>query len=185
MVILVTSSSRAKECAAAIEQMTHRKTQVATSLARAVDFLQTHDYDVLVLDESFHQTEVSAANLLLDHAGPAMPVYVNLALHGAERVAREVQTGLLRLVREKLAAMQSAENVLRNELRGDVTGILLNSELALREPSLSEGIAERIHVLHELAENMRLKLEGASAAAPTEHAQAPFLGTREFRPRAH
>lgn len=120
MVILVSTSSRAKECGAAIEHTTHQRTQIAASLARAVEFLQAHDYDALVLDESFHPTEIGAVNRLLNHAGMAMPVYVNLA-HGSERVARAVQTGLLRLVREKLAAMRTAEYVLRSELRGQLT----------------------------------------------------------------
>lgn len=159
MIILVTTSSRARECALAIEQVTHQNTQIATSLAKAVAYLQTYDFDALVLDESFHQTEMSAVNLLLDHAGVAMPIYVNLALHGAARVGREVNTGLLRAVREKLSAMRSAENALRNELRGEVTGILLNSELALREPTLPEHTAEKIQVMHDLAERMRSKLE--------------------------
>jgi hypothetical protein len=138
MVILATTSSRAKECAAAIERTTHQKTQIATSLARAVECLQTHDYDVLVLDESFNHAEIGRVNMLLNHAGLAMPIYVNLGLHGTEPVTREVQNGMLRLVREKPAAMRSAENVLRGLLRGEVTANLLNSELALREPSLSE-----------------------------------------------
>src|ERR1039457_2353181 len=143
MVILVTTSPRARECAAAIEQTTHQKTQIATSLARAVECLQTHDYDVLVIDESFNHAEIGGVNLLLNHAGLAMPIYVNLALHGTERVTREVQNGMLRFVREKLAAMRTAENVLRGLLRGEVTAILLNSELALREPALSASIAEK------------------------------------------
>jgi hypothetical protein len=167
MVILVTTSSRAQECAAAIEHTTHQKTEVATSLARAVACLQTNDYDALVLDESFHQTEIGAVNLLLDHAGVAMPMYVNLALHGTARVAREVHTGLQRFVREKLSAMRSAENALRNELRGEVTGILLNSELALREPAIPDCAAEKIQVMHDLAERMRVKLES------TPREQAP------------
>ena len=75
-----------------IEPTTHQRPQIATSLARAVEFLQAHDYDALVLDESFHQTEIGAVNRLLNHAGMAMPVYVNLALHGSERVAPEVRT---------------------------------------------------------------------------------------------
>ena len=112
-----------------------------------------------MLDESFNQTEIGGVNLLLNHAGVAMPIYVNLALHGTERVTREVQNGMQRFVREKLAAMRSAENVLRNVLRGEVTAILLNSELAMREPSLSEHIAARIEVMHDLAETMRLRLE--------------------------
>jgi hypothetical protein len=185
MVILVTTSPRAKECAAAIELTTHQKTQIATSLARAVECLQTHDYDALVLDESFNHAEIGGANLLLNHAGSAMPIYVNLALHGTERVTREVQNGMLRFVREKLAAMRTAENALRSLLRGEVTAILLNSELALREPALSASVAEKIHIMHELAEGMRLKLEGTPADGFGEPTHIPSLMTHEPRPRAH
>jgi DNA-binding NtrC family response regulator len=175
MIMLVTTSPRAKECAAAMEQATHQKAQIATSPAKAVECLQNCDYDLLVLDESFNQSEAGGVTLLLNHAGLAMPVYINLALHGTERVAREVQNGLMRLVREKLAAMRSAENVLRNALRGDVTAILLNSELALRAPSLSEQVAGRIQVMHDLAATMRRKLEGA----PAQDARVPAASVHE------
>lgn len=181
MLILVTTSPRAKECSAAIEEMTHQKTQIATSLARAVALLQSYDYDALVLDESFHQTEFGAVNLLLDHAGIAMPIYVNLALHGTDRVAREVNTGLLRFIREKMSAMRSAEYLVRSELRGEVTGILLNSELALREPALADAVAAKIQIMHELAEKMRLKLE----AAPGDAAHLPIAATTQHGLRAH
>ena len=159
MIMLVTTSPRDRECAAAIEEVTHRKAEIAASLARAVERLQSQDYDLLVLDESFNHTEIGGVNLLLNHAGPAMPVYVNLALHGAEWVAREVQGGLTRFIRERLSAMQSAENILRNVLRGEVTAILLNSELAMRAAELSPEVAERIQIVHDLAETMRRKLE--------------------------
>jgi len=185
MVILATTSSRAKECAAAIERTTHQKTQIATSLARAVECLQTHDYDVLVLDESFNHAEIGRVNMLLNHAGLAMPIYVNLGLHGAEPVTREVQNGMLRLVREKPAAMRSAENVLRGLLRGEVTANLLNSELALREPSLSENTARKIQVMHDLAERMRHELEGTPPEAFGEHAHMPAAATHEPRLRTH
>ena len=114
-----------------------------------------------------------------------MPIYVNLALHGTQRVSREVQNGMQRFIREKLAAMRSAENVLRNLLRGEVTAILLNSELALREPSLSKSVAEKIQVMHQLADEMRFKLEVAPADAFGEHARMPAGATHELRPRTH
>jgi DNA-binding NtrC family response regulator len=177
MLILVTTSPRAKECAAAIEQTTRQKTQIASSLAKAVACLQTHEYDAVVLDESFNHVDTRGVSQLLNHAGTAMPIYVNLALHGTERVTREVQNGILRFVREKLAAMRTAESVLRNLLRGEVTGILLNCELALRAPSLSEGVAERIRVMHELADSMRLKLEGTPVDAPGQHTRMPTVAT--------
>ena len=160
MVVLVTTSSRAKECAAAIENKTHQKTDIATSLAKAVKLLQSRDYDALVLDESFQQMELGSASLVTSHAGMAVPIYVNLALHGTERVALDVNCGIERLVAEKLASMRAAENLLRNELRGEVTGILLNCELAQRERQLLPSVAEKLRVMHDLAEQMRRKLEG-------------------------
>ena len=122
---------------------------------------------------------------MLNHAGMAMPIYVNLGLHGTERVTREVQNGMLRFVPEKLTAMRSAENVLRNLLRGEVTAILLNSELALRDPALSESIAEKIHVMHDLADEMRLKLQGTPDDAFGAHPPVPTLMNHEVRVRTH
>src|SRR5215831_3453572 len=90
MIILVSSSSRAKECVTAIEQKNHQETKVATSLAEAIELLQADEYDLIVLDESFQHVELGAETLVASHAGNAMPVYVNLSLHGADRVAQEV-----------------------------------------------------------------------------------------------
>ncbi len=185
MVILVTTSPRARECAAAIEQSTHQKTQIATSLARAVELLMANDYDALVMDESFNQTEIGGVNLLLSHAGVAMPVYVNLALHGTQRVTREVENGLQRFAREKLGAMRTAEKVLRNVLRGEVTGILLNCELAMREPAISENVAGRIQIMHDLAEEMRLKLGENALGAPGEIAHLQSAVAAELSLRSH
>jgi hypothetical protein len=165
MIILVSTSSRAKECAAAIEQKSHQETQVATSLAKAVEHLQAHEYDVIVVDESFQQVEHGAEGLVTSHAGNAMLVYVNLSLHGTDRVALEVNRALQRLVSEKLVLMRAAENLLRNELRGQVTAILLNSELALREGQLPAGAAAKMKEVYDLAEQMRVRLEGNMAQA--------------------
>jgi hypothetical protein len=160
MILLVTGSSRAQECAAAIETKTHHKTLTASSPAKATENLRLQEFDALVIDESFQQVDSGAENLVLSHGGNALPIYVNLALHGAERVATEVGCGLQRLVRERTAAMRAAASELRNELRGEVTAILLNTELAMREKSLAQSTAEKLGIVHEMAEKMRRKLEG-------------------------
>jgi len=74
MILLVTGSSRAEECAAAIEQETHQKPQIASSLHQAIGLLQAHEYDVLVLDESFQQLEAAAESLVASRAGMAVPI---------------------------------------------------------------------------------------------------------------
>lgn len=56
--------------------------------------------------------------------------------------------------------MRAAENLLRNELRGEVTAILLNSELALREGQLPTNAVAKMKEVHDLAERMRVRLDG-------------------------
>jgi hypothetical protein len=159
VILLVTTSSRGKEYAAALERGTGLKTHVAGSVPQALNKLQAADYDLLATDQSLLEADFRALDTLLNRCGTAIPVYVNLALHSSERVVREVQVALRRTQEEKLAAERVAGKLLRNELRGEVTGILLNSELVLRQTGLAPEIAEKINSVRELAEKMRSRLE--------------------------
>ena len=159
MILLVTTSSRAKECAAALEQGTGHKTNVASSVPQAVTKMQAAEFDGLAIDQSLLESDFRALDTLLNRCGIAVPLYVNLALHSNERVVREVQVALRRAEKEKLMATRTAEQVLRNQLRSQVTGILLNSELALRQKSISADVAEKLRSVRELAEKMRSQLQ--------------------------
>jgi CheY-like chemotaxis protein len=159
MILLVTTSSRAKECAAALEQGTGHKTHVASSVPQAVTKMQAAEYDGLAIDQSLLESDFRALDTLLNRCGIAVPLYVNLALHSNERVVREVQVALRRAEKERLMATHTAEQLLRNQLRSQVTGILLNSELALRQKTISPDVAEKVRSVRELAEKMRSQLE--------------------------
>jgi len=161
MILLVTTSGRAKECAAALEQSARQKVAIANSVGRALVRLQSGEYDALVIDESLVEIDDGAIDALLNHAAMAMPIYINLGLHRTERVVREVQAGLMRKHVERLGARRSAMCELQIQLRGDVTGILLASELALRESALPPRVADRINSVHKLAEQMRSRLQPA------------------------
>jgi len=163
MILLVTASSRAKECACALEQSSRQKVDIANSVPRALAKLQAKEYEALVADESLVEIDDSAIDALLNHAGMAMPIYINLGLHRTERVVREVQAGLARKHAEQIGAKRSALTELQSQLRGDVTGILLASELALRESSLPPRVADRIHSVQKLAEQIRSRLTPAQA----------------------
>ncbi len=158
MILLVSTSSRARDCAAALERGTGHKTQVATTVPHALIKLQEAEYDGLVIDQSLLESDFRALDSLLNRCGTAMPLYINLGLHGADRVVREVQVGLRRAETEKTVAMRSAEQVLSNQFRGQLTGILLKSEIALRQKSISPEVAENIKSVRELAEKMRTQL---------------------------
>jgi len=159
MILLVSTSSRAKECAAALEQGTGHKTHVASSVPQAVTKMQAAEYEGVAIDQSLLESDFRALDTLLNRCGIAVPLYVNLALHSNERVVREVQVALRRAEKEKLMATRAAEQLLRNQLRSQVTGILLNSELALRQKTISPDVAEKVRSVRELAEKMRSQLE--------------------------
>jgi len=158
MILLVTASSRAQECAAALAQGTRQKTQVAGSVTQALTRLRNAEYEALAIDQSLLESDFRALDTLLNHAGTAVPIYVNLSLHGAERVVREAQVTLRRAEKEKRMALRTVERDLRNQLRGEVTGILLTSQLALRHPAIPAEVAAQLQLVQEMAEKMRLRL---------------------------
>jgi hypothetical protein len=158
MILLVTASSRATEYAAALEQGTGQKTDVAGSVPRAVTRLRNAEYEALAIDQSLLETDFRALDTLLNHSGTAMPIHVNLSLHGSERVVRETQVALRRGEKEKRVAMRTVERDLRNQLRGEVTGILLTSELALRHPAIPAEVAAKLQLVQDMAHKMRVRL---------------------------
>ena len=118
MILLVTTSSRAKECAAALEQGTGHKTHVASSVPQAVSKLEAVDYEGLAIDQSVLESDFRALDTLLNHCGLAMPLHINLALHSTERVVRELQAALRRAEKERLVAVHAAGQVLRSQQIG-------------------------------------------------------------------
>ena len=158
MILLVTASSRAQECRAALENGTGHKTQVAGSVPQAVTRLRNAEYEALAIDQSLLEADFRALDTLLNHAGTAMPIYVNLSLHSSERVVRETQVALRRAEKEKRTALRIVERDLRNQLRSEVTGILLTSELALRNPALPADVAAKLQLVQDMAEKLRTRL---------------------------
>jgi hypothetical protein len=158
MILLITTSSRGRECAAALEQGTGHKTFVANTVPHALHRLHTAEYEVMVIDQFLVEADLGGLESLLNRCGMAMPVYINLALHSTERLVREVQVALRRIDSERLLAMTSAQKILSDQLRGNLTGILLSSELALRQNTIAPEVAEKVRSVRDLAEKMRTQL---------------------------
>lgn len=159
MILLVTTSSRAKDYAAALQQGTRHKAQIVSSVPMATAKLRAAEYSVLAIDQTVLEGDLSALDTLMNHSGTALPLYVDLSLHSPDRIVREVQVALRRAEGERVIAERMAGRVLRNQLRNELTGILLNSELALRETAIPREVSEKVRSVRELAEKMRAQLE--------------------------
>src|SRR2546428_1227292 len=132
MILLVTPSTRAEDCAKAIREAAAESAQVAATLRQAATQLRAQEYSAVVIDQSLLEAEPDEGEMLLQHIGMAIPVHVNFAISGMERLLRELRAALQRRKQEVLLARQGAEEALRNELKGTVTALLLSCEMALQ-----------------------------------------------------
>ena len=158
MILLITSSVRAEECATALQAAVNEPTQVASGLQPAMTALRAQEFSAVVIDQLCLDAEPEQSETLLQHIGAAMPVQVNFAVSGIERTVRELRAAMSRRKREAMTARQGAEQALRNELKGTVTALLLSCELALQVPNLPKAAEVKLRTAFELAREVRLKI---------------------------
>lgn len=157
-VLLVTSIAGAENCAAAIGRQLGLAVELAENRRAALAALRRREYAVLVLDEGLVEADPAGAEVLWQQAGLAIPVQVNLAISGCNRVLREVRAALLRRERELSLAMRAATQLMEGEMNTTLTGLLLQTQLALAEPALPPNVAAKLRQVAELAGTLRDQL---------------------------
>ncbi len=165
MILLVTPSERASDCAAALHAATIQPVQTAKSLVQATTMLREQAYSVVVFDQYLVEAEPDETRIMVDHLDTAIPLQVNLAISGMDRLVREVGLALQRRQREQMQARHAALGTLRSELNGTMTALLLSVELARETPDLPSAAEEKLLSVHDLVQGLRQQLEGASQEA--------------------
>jgi hypothetical protein len=158
MILLITPSARNQECAQALQAAIGHPTDVAATLQVAVSSLRSQEYSAVVIDQLLLDAEPDESDQILQPLGTAVPVYVNCAISGIERVVREVRNCLSRRRREELVARHSVEQAVWSELKESVTAMLLSCDLALSAPGVPAPAAEKIRAIHALASQLRARL---------------------------
>ena len=157
-ILMITSISGAENCASAMARQIGSVVEIADTRKAALSALRRCEYSVVVVDDALAESDPAGTELIWKHAGLAVPLQVNFAISGASRVVREVRSALNRRGQEQSLAMRAAASTLENELKSTVTGLLLQSQLALAEPSASPILMEKLKLMVELAGNLRQQL---------------------------
>jgi hypothetical protein len=158
MILLVTALNKADDCAKALEEATKEPTSTASTLRAAVEKLQAQEFSAAVLDQLLLDSNPEEAETVVKHLGTAVPVYVNFAISGLDRLVGEVRGAVQRRKREIQTAKYEAEQCLRHELSEAVTALLLSCEMALQVPDLPAPAIAKMRNVHQLAGTMREKL---------------------------
>ncbi len=100
MILLITTSSRGQECPSAVQSATGHPAQFASSLQDGPGKLRVQDYSAVVFAQFLIGTEPEQTEQILPHFGAAIPIFVNFAIWGIDRVVRE-SAGVLRRQRAR------------------------------------------------------------------------------------
>ncbi len=162
-ILLVSALSATEACATAIMQQMGMDVDVVASRQEALGALRAGSYVAVIVDESLVEGDPRGAELLWKMTGLAIPMQVNFALTGSTRLIRDLRAALARREQEQGAAQRAALGAVESELRNTLSGLLLHTQLALKESRTSPQLEQRLRLMAELAGMLKQRLEGPQA----------------------
>jgi hypothetical protein len=165
-VLLLASEAAAGPVADALRRELDAVVELQPSLRAGLASLRRRDFSLVLLDEALAAAEpatepdmqTSAVDRLYQ-AGGAPLLELNLAISSAPRIVRQVRAALARRNRDLALARTAAASLLHSELNQTLSGLLLESELALRDASPAQ--APKLRELVQLAVHLRDRLRPA------------------------
>jgi hypothetical protein len=157
-VLLIARLDGLENCARALEQHTGGTVEVATGPDDGLSALRRRDFAVVVVEESLAEGDPAWADQVWSQLGFAVPLQVNFAISGCARLSREIKAAMARREGEHSVARRAVAMELEDELKSTLTGLLLQSELALREPAVPPSLEPKLRHMVELAGALRERL---------------------------
>jgi signal transduction histidine kinase len=158
-VLVISALSGAENCAAAIMQQMGLDVEVVPGRREGVEALRTGVYAAVIVDDGLAEGDPRGAEVLWKMAGMAIPMQVNFALTGSARLVRDLRAALARREQEQGAAQRAALRAVESELRNTISGLLLHTQLALRDSPPTPQLEQRLRLMAELAANLKPRLD--------------------------
>jgi hypothetical protein len=159
MILLITPSASAPQCAESLQAATSQDVHWAPTLQDAAAHLREQTYSAAVIDQFLLETEPEESDQMIEHLGTAFPVYINFGITNMERLLREVRSALHRRRREEATARRTIAEQMHSAMSETLTAMLLSCELAMSVPNVPDLATEKIRTIDNLARELRLRLE--------------------------
>jgi hypothetical protein len=156
--LIVTPIDGIESTAAELASRTGIRVEIAGTQGAAMRLLDRRSYSVVILDQLLAESDPESADLVWKRAGLAVPLQISFALAGSARLEREVRAALNRRQREQELADVAAAAAVDAELKNAVTGLLLESQLALAEEGVPARVESRLRTLAGIADRLRDRL---------------------------
>jgi hypothetical protein len=154
-VLLLAADPYGQAAADALRRDLDAEVELLASARAALPTLRHRDFALILLDETLAAADPDSADRVYQITG-APVLELNLAISSAPRIVRQARAALVRRARDLALAQAAAASLLHCELNQTLSGILLESELALRQATPDQ--APKLRELVELAGQLRDQL---------------------------
>jgi hypothetical protein len=158
MILLVSPLERSGEWVEAFRKGTGQPVEIQPDLLGATTRLRLEPFEAVVFDQHLIEREPQELDIAFAHLEGAVPVVVNLAVTGTDRLIREVQAALRRQVRERAVARKIAGAEVRNELKSTVMEMIQQLDTVVQATDMSVEVAEKVQLTRELTNRLRSQL---------------------------
>jgi DNA-binding NtrC family response regulator len=166
-ILIISGIEGVRNCAEAFSKQLEMKVEVAEGRRAALAALRQKEYVVVVVDQSLAECDPAGADAIWERSGLAIPLQINFAVSGTTRIIREIRAALHRREREQAKAMQAATVSIERDLKNTVSGLLLQSQLALSQGGVPAAVAEKLRTVVDLAGTLRQQLSASSPTSAT------------------
>jgi hypothetical protein len=155
-ILIIAPTLAAEPIAEALRNELDAVVEIAPQRRAGLAALRRSEFSVVLLEESLAELDPRGADLLYQNAATGPVLEINFAISRPTRIVRQVRSALAHRAQDAVKARAAAVLTLQNELSASLAGILLESELALREASPAQ--APKLKHLVELAGELRHRL---------------------------
>jgi CheY-like chemotaxis protein len=155
-ILLIAPESIAKPVTTALRSELGAEVETAAERRAGLARLRRQEFDLVLLEESLIATDPEAADLLYQGASATPLIEINFVISGVQRIVRQVRSALHRRTRDQALARAAASATLQSELSEALAGLLLESQLALREASPEQQ--PKLRNVVDLANGLRDRL---------------------------
>jgi hypothetical protein len=155
-ILLIAPEGTAQTVADALRRNLDAAVETAYNRRAGLAALRRSEFCLVLLDESLAAADTQAADLLYQNAVSAPVLEINFIITGQQRIVRQARAALTRRAHDLAQAKAVVTATLHSELNGCLTGLLLESQLALREAGPEQEA--KLRQVVELASKLRNQL---------------------------
>ncbi len=158
-ILVIAGLQNAHSCGQEISERAGVAVEVTTNRRAGLAALRRSSFDVVLVEENLAEGDAGWADQVWQLAGTAIVRQVNFAIVGSSRLSREVKAALVRKELEQAQVRRTVLNEIETDWKLSITGLLLQSEVALQEPGLPSTLQPTLRRIVELAGALLQRLD--------------------------